>query len=184
MTRGIWRATFLNVSFETNFHSVSEGGGGPDSATFSPAFSRDIYFLYRNDPSTAGTLSHLASCILKIVVIVQNICHVNIGEYLIFMTIESTLVQSMILKQYLSISFCFLQEVRTLMPLQSSHQCKAGAVCLSKGLERSAPGISAGESVTSISSVGISNKSRFSRTLRSICLIQDSMCLPMFLVLR
>ena len=76
---------------------------------------------------------------------------------------ESTLVQSVILQQYLSISFYFLQEVGTLMPLQSSYERNSGAVCLSKGSERSAPGISAGESVTSTSSVEISNKVAVSR---------------------
>ena len=81
--------------------------------------------------------------------------------------------------------FYFLQEVGTLMPLRSSYERKSGTVCLSKGSERSAPGISAGESVTSISSVEISNKSRcFSRTLRSIRLIQNSTCLLRSLVLR
>ena len=98
---------------------------------------------------------------------------------------ESTLVQSVILEQYLSISFYFLQVVGTLMPLQSSYECKSGAVCLSKGSERSAPGISAGETVASTSSVEISNKSRcFSRTLRSIRLIRNSTCSLKSLVLR
>ena len=81
--------------------------------------------------------------------------------------------------------FYFLQEVGTLMPLQSSYERKSGAVCLSKGSERSAPGISAGKSVTSISSVEISNKSRCSsRTLRSIRLIRNSTCSLRSLVLR
>ena len=101
------------------------------------------------------------------------------------MTIESTLVQLVTLEQYLSISFGFLQEVGGLMPLQSSHQRKSDTVCLSKGSESSAPGISAGESVTSTPSVAISNKTCcFSRTLRSIRLIQNSTCSPKSLVLR
>ena len=71
------------------------------------------------------------------------------------------------------------------MPLQSSYQRKSDTVCLSKGSESSAPGISAGESVTSTPSVAISNKTCcFSRTLRSIRLIQNSMCSPESLVLR
>ena len=80
--------------------------------------------------------------------------------------------------------FLFLQEEGTLMPLQSSYERKSGTVCLSKGSERSAPGISAGESVASISSVEISNKSRcFSRTLGSIHLIRNSTCSLRSLVL-
>ena len=50
---------------------------------------------------------------------------------------------------------CFFQEVGALIPLRSSHQCKSGIVCLSKGSQRSAPGISAGDSVTSTSASAI-----------------------------
>ena len=119
---------------------------------------------------------------------VQNICHakfIQASNLCLHITIESTLGQSLTLEQYLSISFCFLQEVGTLMPLQSSHQRKSDTVCLSKGSEISAPGISAGESVTSTSSVAISNKSCcFSRMLRSIHMNQNSTCSPESLVLR
>ena len=119
MTRGIWRATSLNVSSETNFHSVSGGGGGPGSATFSLAFTRDIYFLYRNDPSTSttGVSSRLALCILRMV---QNICHVN--TFITYMTIESTLVQSVMLEQYLSI------ENATINSPDSNSTCSPGSL--------------------------------------------------------
>ena len=101
------------------------------------------------------------------------------------MTIHKVYASTVTLEQYLSISFGFLQEVGALMPLQSSHQRKSDMVCLSKGSESSAPGISAGKSVTPTPSVAISNKTCcFSRTLRSIRLIQNFTCSPESLVLR
>ena len=63
------------------------------------------------------------------------------------MTIHRVYVSTVTSEQYFSISFGFLQEVGALMALQSSHQRKLNTVCLSKGSESSAPGISAGESV-------------------------------------